>query len=104
MKRVDQCSVELKHRLAARDHHQPVLLASAPQIVNMRRKLIGAAELAAAFAVRADEIGIAEAALRFARSCSRPDHRLHPAKRRNTARLPACTPSPCKRQEHSLTA
>ena len=32
----------------------------------------------------------------LARSCSRPDHKLHPAKRQNTAGRPACAPSPCK--------
>jgi hypothetical protein len=30
-----------------------------------------------------------------ARSFSRPDHRLHPANRQNTAARPACAPSPC---------
>ena len=39
-----------------------------------------------------------------ARSCSRPDHKLQPAKRRNTARLPLCTPSPWSVRKHSLTA
>src|SRR5262249_55336107 len=32
----------------------------------------------------------------FSRSRSRPVHRLHPAKRKNTAGRPACAPSPCK--------
>ena len=32
----------------------------------------------------------------LARSCSRPDHRLQPAKRQNTAGLPALAPSPCR--------
>ena len=41
---------------------------------------------------------------RVARSCSRPLHKLQPAKRRNTARLPACTPSPCSVRKASLTA
>ncbi len=30
-----------------------------------------------------------------ARSLSRPDHKLHPANRQNTAARPACAPSPC---------
>ena len=30
-----------------------------------------------------------------ARSASRPDQRLHPAKRQKTAARPVCAPSPC---------
>jgi len=30
------------------------------------------------------------------RCCSRPDHRLQPENRRNTAARPVCAPSPCK--------
>src|SRR5205814_283346 len=40
----------------------------------------------------------------LARSSSRPDQRLQPAKRRKTARLPDCTPSPWRVRKHSLTA
>ena len=39
-----------------------------------------------------------------ARSCSRPLHRLQPANRTNTARRPACTPSPWSVRNISLTA
>ena len=40
----------------------------------------------------------------LARSTSRPLHKLHPAKRKNTARLPACIPSPCSVRKISFTA
>ena len=39
-----------------------------------------------------------------ARSCLRPDHRLQPEKRQNTAARPACPPSPCRVRKISLTA
>ncbi len=65
VKRVDQRRVELEHRLAAGDHHQPALLARRPTALRHgAASCIGAGELAAALAVRADEIGVAEAALR----------------------------------------
>jgi hypothetical protein len=39
-----------------------------------------------------------------ARSVSRPDHRLQPANRQNTAGRPARAPSPCNVKKISLTA
>src|SRR5215217_2988766 len=39
-----------------------------------------------------------------ARSASRPDQRLQPAKRQNTAGRPACAPSPCRVRKISFTA
>ena len=105
VQRVDQRGVQLEHRLAAGDDHEPASTAVAPQCLDMGRKRVGARELAAAFPVGPDEVRVAEACIApLARSCSRPDHRLHPAKRRNTARLPDCTPSPCSVRKHSLTA
>ena len=66
MQRVDQRSIELEHRLAAGDDHQPPLLALAPQVRDMRRQRRRIGELAAPGAVGADEIGIAELAHRLA--------------------------------------
>src|ERR1700721_2465121 len=39
-----------------------------------------------------------------ARSSSRPDHRLHPAKRQNTDGRPVNAPSPCSVKNFSLPA
>ena len=64
VKRIDQRIVELQHGLAPGDDHQPRSRRVAPQTRGMSGELSRASELPAAIAVDADEIGIAEAALR----------------------------------------
>ena len=64
MQRVDELAVELEHRLAAGDHDQAPLALWSPERLDVARKLVGAGELAAALTVRADEVRIAETALR----------------------------------------
>ena len=63
VQRVDQRRVELQHRLAAGDDDQPALARLAPQRLDMTGQSLGVRELAAAGAVGADEIGVAEIAL-----------------------------------------
>ena len=64
MQRRDQRRVELEHRLAAGDHHQPFVPTLAPQPLDLAGELAGTGELAPALAVGPDEIGVAESALR----------------------------------------
>src|SRR5437763_7209707 len=63
MQRIDKLGVELEHRFAASDHDQPPLAFRSPKRLDATRNLICAGELAAALAVRAHKIGIAEGAL-----------------------------------------
>src|SRR5438067_10850365 len=63
MQRIDKRAVELEHRLAPGDHDQAPLAFRSPQRLDAARKLVRAGELAAALAVGADKIGIAECAL-----------------------------------------
>src|SRR3954451_24461637 len=64
MQRIDELAIELKHRLPAGDHDQALLVLLAPKRLDMAGKRVGARELAAALAIRSDEVRIAEAALR----------------------------------------
>jgi hypothetical protein len=58
-------------------------------LIDGRRQLLGAvSKRSAARPIDADKIRVAEAADREARSASRPDQRLQPAKRQKTAARP----------------
>jgi hypothetical protein len=56
--------VQLQHWLAAGNYNQPSVPAFTPQSLDMCGQRIGLGKLAAALAVGADEIGVAEIALR----------------------------------------
>jgi len=60
---VDQGTVELQQRFAAGEHHVFAgRISGWPQAVDLGRQQVRFLELAAAFAIGADEIGIAELA------------------------------------------
>ena len=91
--------VELQQRLAAGADDEaagPAVGAAGQCAATRAGQVVGGAELAAAGAVGADEVGVAEPADRASRGPPRgPVHRLQPAKRQNTAGRPALAPSPC---------
>ncbi len=64
MQSVDEGCVDLKHGLAAGQHGETPLPPLAPERGEMRRERRRVSETAAALGVHADEIRIAEAALR----------------------------------------
>src|SRR5260364_3653 len=95
MQRVDQCIVELQHRLAARaddkrrascgGHSAAIIAASASAVLYLPP-----------FSPSSPTKSVSQKRhIAPARSSSRPDHRLHPANRQNTAGRPAFAPSPC---------
>src|SRR5437588_793480 len=62
MQRVGERRVHLKQRFAAREDHEAVRALGTPVARDLVGEGVGAAELAAAVAVGADEIGVAERA------------------------------------------
>jgi hypothetical protein len=71
-----------------RQHDEALVARRAPETLDRRdqRRRIG--EAPAAQAVDPTKSVSQKRQMALARSCSRPDHRLHPAKRTNTARRP----------------
>ena len=105
MQRVDQRRVELQHGLAAGDRPPAARPRPPPQRFDLVRQRFGRlANLPPPSPSVPTKSVSQKRHCAVARSCSRPLHRLQPAKRRNTARLPDCTPSPCSVRKHSLTA
>ena len=102
VQRVDQRAVELKHRLAAGHHRQPLLRARTPQCRDMIGERVRVGELAAALPVGADEIGVAEIALRLRPVLLAPRPQIAPGEaqeHRPAARLDALA---LQRQERFL--
>ena len=72
------------HRLVVVTGGEPLLQLDAPLIDALHAR---------GFRIAVESNGTVAAP---ARSCSRPDHRLQPANRQNTAGRPAWKPSPCR--------
>ena len=96
--------IELQHRLAAGDDDESFVAAIAPQTGDMVGEQIGALNLPPPSPSVPTKSVSQKLHCAVARSCSRPDHKLHPAKRRKTARCLDCTPSPWRVRKVSLTA
>ena len=96
---VDQRAIELQQRFAAGEHHERAGLAQEPaDRLLIRSERCGLAEFAAAFAVGADEIGVAKGAERRgavashdrSTDCSPKNGRTRPAGPRARPRLARC--------------
>uniref|UniRef100_A0A0N4ZLG9 LigA n=1 Tax=Parastrongyloides trichosuri TaxID=131310 RepID=A0A0N4ZLG9_PARTI len=99
---VDQRRVQLHQRLAAgADHQLGVALATAPHPCDMIGHQIGGLELAAALAVHADEVGVAEGADGLCAIPLQPAPQIASGKAqedRGAPRLPALALHPCRTQ------
>ncbi len=96
MDRGDQVRVELQQRLAAGEDHEGAVARSIPFTRNRFGKRLGILETRRRPARRCRRNPYRRSRIpRFARSASRPDQRLQPAKRQKTAARPLCAPSPC---------
>ena len=97
MQRLNQGRIHLQQRLAARANHKP--LASAPSSGHLCATAAASASAESNFPPPAPSTPTNSVSQNrhtaVARSASRPDHKLHPANRQNTAARPACAPSPC---------
>ncbi len=102
MQRVDQCVIDLEHRLAPGQHDEPMRPLLSPKVGCGVRQRIGISELAAAQAIGPDKLGIAEFADRSRAILFAAGPEVAPGEADEHRARAGIHPLPLKGQEHLL--